>query len=466
MENIDRQIAEKIKNWAVLHTDEMVEDIKKLVSIKSVCTFDKDVPPYGQGCRDVLDTASAMCAHYGLTVSNLDYHCCIAKMKGTLNEEIGLFAHLDVVPEGNDWLRPPYEPYVENGHIIGRGTSDNKGPLVAALYAIRCLKDVGVNLKHALMLFMGCAEEAGMSDIQYYLAHQKAPVFSFTPDAMYSVCHGEKGILNIQFSRDISDGNIVDFHGGQANNSVADSAEAFLSGVCFEHAVSILSSYEHIHVTQKGDFVCVKAKGIAAHAAFPENSLNAIWLLAKVLSEQKLAHGSALEAMRFLAQALAGHDGTNLGLASADEVSGKTTCIGGLAFMKEGILTQDVNVRYAISASADDMKKKMEDILKPNGFVLNQFNDSKPTYFPKDAPETQLLDGIVAEFYPNQYTPYVMGGGTYARKLPHAVGFGPGTKNQSPYGGGHQPNEGVSIDTLLTAVQIYALSLYYLDSIV
>lgn len=466
MRATDARLSARIDGWAAAHAGEMVRDVQELVSIRSVSAVGTGAGPYGQGCRDALDAAAAMCGRYGFASKNHKYRCCTVTISGNTERQIGIFGHLDVVPEGNGWTQDPYAPYVRDGYIVGRGTADDKGPLVASLFALRCLRDLDIRLDHSLLLFMGCAEEAGMTDVTYYLDRNAAPAFSFTPDAMYSVCHGEKGILRVCFSRDISGGNLLDFHGGQATNTVADQAQALLSGICLKEARTLLSSYDAINVLQDEGRIRIEARGIAAHAAFPEGSLNAIWLLAKALSEQRLVFGSALEAMEFLASALADHHGYNLGIAGEDEISGKTTCIGGLASMTGGVLTQDINVRYAVSASADMLRNRLEDTLSRHCFSLTQFQDDKPVYTPKEAPAVRLLDRIVADFYGDTYAPYVMGGGTYARKIPNAVGFGPGTDEKRSFGRGHQPDEGISIGALLMAVKIYALSLIHLDKIV
>jgi len=38
--------------------------------------------------------------------------------------------HLDVVPAGDDWKRNPFEAWIENGRIYGRGSCDNKGQTI------------------------------------------------------------------------------------------------------------------------------------------------------------------------------------------------------------------------------------------------------------------------------------------------------------------------------------------------
>lgn len=90
----------------------------------------------------MLDEGGAA-ADMAWETKDIDRHCGIAVWKGQTDKTIGLFGHLDVVPAGRAQGIPPYEPVVSHGYILGRGASDNKGPAVAALYAIRCLREQG-----------------------------------------------------------------------------------------------------------------------------------------------------------------------------------------------------------------------------------------------------------------------------------------------------------------------------------
>ena len=531
-----------IDDWIMAHADELVEDVKKLVRIRSVNDVDSDVKPYGQACRDVLDLGAAIYAGYGFDVKNHGYRCCTATLHGETEDRIGIFNHLDVVPEGNDWSFPPYEPFVKDGYIAGRGSSDNKGPAVAALYAVRCLHSLGVKLKHSVMMYLGAAEEVGMDDIKYYLNSNPAPKFSITPDAMFSVCHGEKGILRAQFTRDIAGGNLISFEGGQITNSVADRAKAVITGFSQAEVQKALAGYERITVQENcigevGDSsnngrnadtgaaggsiadtgaaggsiadagaaggssnsstvggsiadpgaaddssnsgevggsiadagaagVVITAVGVARHAAFPDGSVNAIQLLAQALSEQGLLTGPAQEAMQFIGMALADNWGAGLDIAFEDDVSGATSCIGGLAWMDGTVFHQDINVRYAIKTDITELKRKLTAKINENGFSLTLFDNSSPCYTPIDNPIIQMLDKTVAEFYGDSYKPYIMGGGTYARMIPNTVGYGPedvDSDGSSQFKGGHQPDEGMSIEVLLTAAKIYSLAIMRLD---
>jgi succinyl-diaminopimelate desuccinylase len=468
----EQALLKKADTWIMAHTHEMIEDVQKLIRIRSVNLRDTPVEPYGAGCRDVIDAAADICRSYGFSPRKNDYYCCTTTLPGKRPDQIGIFAHLDVVPEGNDWTRPPYEPYVKDGYIIGRGSKDNKGPCMVSLSVLRCLRDLGVSLTHSVLLFLGCAEENGMDDVGYYLAHNKAPVFSYTPDAPYSVCYGEKGVLRVQFCRDIAgkgdpaENGLLDFKGGNVTNSVADRAEALIAGKSLEEVRMALAGHERLGAESDPRGVLVKAVGVARHAAFAEGSVNAILLLASFLAEQKLVSGAALEAVSFLKEALTDYHGGGLDINFTDDISGHTTCIGGLAWMDGTMLYQDVNIRYAIKTDIDELRRRLEARCDRRGFTVSLFHDNRPAYISLESPVVQTLDAVVTEFYGDRFKPHIMGGGTYARKIPNAVGFGFGMGDApGPFGDGHQPDEGIRIEDMLTAIKVYLLALTRLDRI-
>src|ERR1044071_9525818 len=58
---------------------------------------------------------------------------------------LGLVIHGDVQPvEADAWSFPPFGGLVQNGYVLGRGSADDKGPLVQALLAMKALKESGV----------------------------------------------------------------------------------------------------------------------------------------------------------------------------------------------------------------------------------------------------------------------------------------------------------------------------------
>ena len=114
----------------------MREDIAALIRIPSIADQQEAIPgaPYGKKCREALEQMRAFGLREQMETEDIDGHCLtIATGKG--NVEIGIWNHLDVVPEGKGWIYPPYTCTEKDGYLIGRGVQDNKGPAVAVLYA-------------------------------------------------------------------------------------------------------------------------------------------------------------------------------------------------------------------------------------------------------------------------------------------------------------------------------------------
>lgn len=71
--------------------------------------------------------------------------------------------HIDVVPEGDhaNWRHDPWAAEQDGAYIYGRGACDMKSGLVAALYAIKAIKDSGVPVAGSLMVQSVIGEEDG-----------------------------------------------------------------------------------------------------------------------------------------------------------------------------------------------------------------------------------------------------------------------------------------------------------------
>ena len=158
----DGEIYEKVSQWFDGHREEMTEDIKRLVRIPSISDPEAEQGPFGQGCRDALDEMLAMGRKYGFHTENREYYVgSIGVENQDWSNTIGLWNHLDVVPLGEGWDYEPFEPVVKDGYLIGRGAQDNKGPAVAMLYVMRCIRELGLPAAYELCLFAGCDEERG-----------------------------------------------------------------------------------------------------------------------------------------------------------------------------------------------------------------------------------------------------------------------------------------------------------------
>ncbi len=462
----------EIRIWIEEHRQEFIEDMMAFFRIRSVSEPQEGPYPFGEGCARMLDAALSMSERYGFDTQNHEYYCGSALMPGTGKGELGVFTHVDVVDEGEGWASGPYDPVIRNGWIYARGSSDNKGPAVASLYALRYLKEKGIRLKHTVRLYYGCSEENGMDDIEYYRTHYPIPDFSIVPDASFAVCYAEKGILEAKFIRKQA-GNVLSFKAGHANNAVPAAAEAILTGVSLDEAKAALAGWtdvtaEETRLPDQTKAVKLSATGKTAHAAFPEGSESAAVKLAACLLESGLAKESSKKCLRFVKEAFEGCHGAGMGAAYEDELSGKLTLIGGMAGTEDGCFWQTMNIRYPASMDQDKLIRTVRDTAERYGWTVESMkNNASHAVDPTD-PKIQRLCQISDEVWQRHFEPYAMGGGTYARKLPNAVAYGPGILDQKKpgwpdHGKGHQPDECVCIENMMKAMEIYTLALIALD---
>ena len=150
--------------------------LETLISVPSVS---QDAPAphiFGDASAEALDRMLEIADKLGFETENHDYYCGSVLMPGEdPSDEIGIIAHLDVVPAVEGWRYPRFALTVENGHYIGRGVRDDKGPAVAALAAMYFFKEKHIRLPFTVRLLLGCDEERGMGDLPHFLASHAAP---------------------------------------------------------------------------------------------------------------------------------------------------------------------------------------------------------------------------------------------------------------------------------------------------
>jgi len=458
--------------WIEEHMDQFITDIIDLVNIPSVSVETGDPQkPFGETCLHVLEKALKIVRRMGFEGKNHENYCGTLLWKGDTDHEIGVFSHLDVVPEGTGWEYEPYQAVVEEDCIIGRGTADNKGPAMASLYALNYLKESGWRPRHSIRLFFGCNEECGMNDIQYYINNNPMPVFSFTPDAAFPVCHGEKGIMEIDAEYDLKSSILKEFSSGVASNSVPRDAYAIIEGE--ETAIRKALKGKNIDNIENcgNNNYRISAKGIAAHAAFPEGSDSAQTKLACILEQSGLLDGRARKLMEAIAGLFADYNGVGIKVPYEDDISGKLTHVGGFARTCDNIFRQNINIRYPITANREKMVNQITAVLKKYDFTIIKIKDSPPAFVNKEEPIIKRMTDICNKQLGLSLEPYIMGGGTYARKLNHAVGYGPGIPHSGnkfgpERGRGHQPDEYVELEKLKNAICIYVEAIKAIDALV
>ncbi|MGM9618464.1 MAG: Sapep family Mn(2+)-dependent dipeptidase [Oscillospiraceae bacterium] len=410
--------------------------------------------PFGKDVRRALDKALALCDSLGLVTCDMEGYCGYADLPGETAEQVGVLGHLDVVPaDAADWAHPPFAPEVVEDRIYGRGTMDDKGPMLAALFGAKALADAGVPLRKTVRFIFGCNEETGMACMAHYRQHCPPPSCGFTPDAEWPLIVGEKGIMHHQFSASWTPAEhgprLARLAAGSAANVVPAKAEAVL--LDFDGP---LPGQEGISVAQRGNETVITAVGTAAHASTPEEGVNALSRLLRCLASLSFGPAEAKRAVDALAQ-LTEDDcfGTQFGVAGEDELS-RTTHAPTVCRFTESGFTLTCDLRFRLTDKGERYLPIFSRVAEENGFAFTPGMYQEPLYLGADHPLAGKLLESYRDVTGDRSEPRVIGGGTYAKVMPNFLAFGPEPLDAPARA--HQADEYISRRELRDAARIYA----------
>lgn len=470
----------QVKVWVREHREEFLKNLSELVAIPSVSKAqDSKEQPFGEACAQALKYMKKLGLSFGLEPENFDAGCgqlwlrraekCVgggeeaARNGENVDITLGIWSHLDVVPEGSGWNYPPFQATYRNGFVIGRGVSDNKGPCVAIMYALRCLKELEFSLPYSVALCYGTAEETGMEDIAGWTKRHVAPDYNLVADCGFPLCHGEKGILRMIYELPLSEEN------GEFTISAGE-------------AVNMIPDYACCRLSEGGEQL--KCRGQAAHVIQPEKGVSAIYGLAdKVLSEGLAWNEQQRELFAFLKRMTEDGYGRTAGYCMEDKLSG--ALVGALTKIRteereeqgenRRVVVMESDYRYPILDDATGEKSDGACLIEKLTRLAAEYHidarvgeNSLPAYFAKDTAFVQSLLFSYREYTGSATEPFVMSGGTYARKLPNAVAYGLTLEKHKRYsepdwqegtGSYHQANECLSLDEMLESIVIYCKAL-------
>ena len=434
--------------------------LQENLRIPSVEGCAEEGAPYGIHCRRSLDHVLEAAQAMGFKTCNVDGHIGWCEY-GEGEEMVAVLGHLDVVPAGDGWSFDPWGGEIRDDKIFGRGTMDDKGPSIAALFALEALRDSGLPLKRRIRLLFGCNEETGAQDVKYYLEHGgEIPVMGFTPDAEYPIINGEKGIINAHCTRGFTQSGelrLVSIQGGTASNVVPGYAKAELT--CSAELADAISqkAIEKVTFTRTNTGILVEALGENAHGSTPWLGENAIGRLMLALMELPF-EGELADIITFLAESL-GMDtvGKASGIHLHDEISGDLSLNWGVLTADEKDLSLIVNYRYPVTFEYEDCGPAFQALFEKNGFAVQQTHKEK-LYIPESSELVQILLKVYKEQTGIDGKPVSIGGGTYAKCLPNILAFGPifpGDEVRE-----HKPDEFMEIPKLMKNAQIIAAAMY------
>ena len=346
---MDQALNQKIDTFIAANKEQILADIAALVAIDSVEGQPEPGAPFGPGPKAALEKTLELAEGMGLATRNCENYIGYAELPGTEPEKyLAAICHVDVVPAGNGWSADPFQMRLQEDWMLGRGVADDKGPMVAVLYALKFLKEEGVSLRYPIRALVGDNEETRMEDVEYYLHNYPAPVFCFTPDAEFPVCNGEKGHFGAKLVSPVCGGLIQEFEGGVANNAVPDRASALVKA-----DIAGLKVAPNITLEPEGDGVRVRGWGKAGHAAMPEGTVNAIGLVADYLLDNGLCNEAERAYLEAIAELHHSTAGQTLGIDCADGPFGPLTIIGGRIYMEDGRMVQTMDSRYPTCTNGD-----------------------------------------------------------------------------------------------------------------
>ena len=437
-EGKNMDIKERIESYQ----PQMIEALKELVKYKSVRGDAKPGAPYGEENAKCLERALGMARELGFKTCNMDGYVGWAEY-GEGDEMIAVAAHLDVVAGGDGWtVCDPFEPVVKDGKMFGRGTMDNKGPAVIAMYALKTLADSGFEPKRRIRLIFGCDEENGSSCMKYYCENGgELPVAGFTPDASFPLIQGEKGYMKLILEKTFAQSEgwkLLSMEGGAAANVVPQYAKA--------------------EVLADGHVKVIESDGVSAHASKPELGENAISKLCMELVKLPLAK-EAKEALDFINEKIGMETtGKALGVNFSDKPSGAVTLNLGLVSTKvsDDSLTMQIvlDSRCPVTYGYDDLVPVIKEVFTMEGWSVAGESWSNSIYQPDDSEIVQKLLSVYKEVTGDDSKGYCIGGGTYAKDLPNILAFG--AEKEGADHCIHGADEYIYLDQLKECTLIYA----------
>ena len=411
--------------------NEMIEALQKLVSFQSIAKEEGPEYPYGKEVHRAKEYVLNLAKSFGMRVTDVPGKYAYIEI-GEGPRLIGILSHLDVVPAGDGWTQDPFGGEIVDGKIYGRGTTDDKGPTIAVLYAMKTLKEK-TTLPARIRLILGQTEENGeWRDIEAYTEAEEIPKCGFTPDGDFPAIQNELGAMVFQVEMPRAESGFREGEGGTAPNMVP------------------------AHARVKTEFGSYEASGKACHGCAPWLGVNGISALMEKVHRAEPENRFAEMYADLIGKTIYGE---KLGIAAEDE-SGKLTLNAGLLEVGADKVTLMVDIRYPAKKNPDEISGSLVRQFSSYGASCECVYQVRPLYTPSGSPVLNALLSAYREVTGDESRPISIGGGTYAKAMPNMVAFGPnfpGHENRE-----HMEDEYIPVDDFLKLEEIYERALVYL----
>lgn len=464
------------------YREDMLRTLAESISYPSVKgeavkTKDGEVLPFGKPVYDALQHMLATGRDMGFDTFNDDNyggHIEFRSPEGG-DEYFGIVGHVDVVPEGFDWTNDPFTMTEKDGYLYGRGTQDDKGPVVACLYALKALKEEGLVPKTNIRLVLGCDEETGPISAQHYVDSCGAPVKGFTPDGDFPLVNGEMGIFVFDLACKFTgrpgkdDLRLTRLEGGLVHNAVPGLCKAVIAGSKDQYDIIIERARIYREETgmtlkakKQGSSLVIEAEGKACHGAHPDLGLNAVSIMMDFLGRTSFTNEELNEFIAFYNDHIGfEYHGQRMGCDFEDEKSGRLIFNVGVANINEEIATLSINIRYPVTFTDDQVLEALEGAVEGSRIGIVTRMIQAPIYFELDDPMVNtMLEAYREETGDFETLPITTPAGTYAKMIDNILAFGallPGDEDTM-----HQVDEKLSIESFMKMARIYANAIHAL----
>lgn len=441
----------------------ILKDLIELIQINSeLTTFDpnRQNAPFGEGIDAALTYMLNLGKRDGFKTLNADHYAGHIEY-GDQDEYVGMVGHLDVVPAGSGWSYPPYGAVIADGKMYGRGTEDDKGPTLAAYYAMKILKDLNLPLSKRIKLILGTDEETAWRCVNYYFKHYpEQPVAGFIPDSEFPLTYGEKGILKVVVKGKNESNHLVRFDAGLRDNMVPDHAMAIVSDPTIQSAFEAYLKEHHYtgssRLTEQG--LVLEIDGKSAHGSTPDEGINAAYLMVHFFNQVGLNNAFIDAINTYL---LDDTKGVKIGVDYMDKEMGPVTVNAGVFKLDNQQFEITLNPRYPNGVDPERFIQRFQTAFESLGLKVELGKHQRLLYVDPKSPMIQILmDAYKKYSHDNEAKPLTTGGGTFARTMKNSVAFGPHFPNKPSYI--HQKDEYIIMDDFFMSIAIYADALYQL----
>ena len=415
--------------------NQFIDDLSKLISYPSVKSAPDGDMPFGKNVYGAYKFMMDLATAFGFETINYDNY--IGEAVYGEGEELGIIGHVDVVPAGSGWESDPFVLTRRGDTYYARGVQDDKAPLLLCLYALKELKDSGVKCNRKIRFIVGCDEESGWADIDYFKTKSKFPVYGFSPDGNFPVSYAEKGINKIVFTIPKLKRFTI-LSGGTVCNAVCGYASAKATADAID--CEKLKKYG-LTVNDEG---VIESVGKSCHGSRPELGINAIKPLFQYFAEMGEDTENIVEYLF----------NDKLDLTKNQTEQGGVTFSPNIVEEKDGKIVISCDCRVPAPLKLEDIIPTFDKF----GIEYKAFKKRDALLVPKDSKFVSTLLNAYNSVTGEKGEPISQRGGTFAYVFGQGCAFGPEFEGEDS--SIHEPNERITEKGIIRLYEIYKKAIF------